>query len=125
MQRIGALDEDEHLTALGRRILDFTTHPRLAKVLVYATLFQCVDPVVSIVAGLAGSRLPWEVTENKDMARENKRKFHPTSDHLALYNLMKDFRQLGGRFLEQEFCTDARVNPRTLYFLKGNYLDFI
>lgn len=38
--RLGALDENEMLTALGRRIATFTTHPKLSKALVHAAIFR-------------------------------------------------------------------------------------
>jgi ATP-dependent RNA helicase DHX30 len=37
---LGALDEDEKLTPLGRRIAMFTTHPKLSKALVHAAVFR-------------------------------------------------------------------------------------
>jgi HrpA-like RNA helicase len=37
---LGALDENEKLTPLGRRIAMFTTHPKLSKALVHATIFR-------------------------------------------------------------------------------------
>jgi ATP-dependent RNA helicase DHX30 len=37
---LGALDENEMLTPLGRRIAMFTTHPKLSKALVHAAIFR-------------------------------------------------------------------------------------
>ena len=40
LQILGALDLDENLTDLGKRIALFAIHPKLSKALVYSTIFQ-------------------------------------------------------------------------------------
>lgn len=123
LESIGALDEQERLTPLGRRIAQFSTHPRLAKSLVFGTLFRCLDPVASIVAGLSSAREGWSVESTVDnqrqIIRQAKNRFHPTSDHLALANLMRQFRNQRGRYEVDEFCTNFQANVKSLYFLKG------
>jgi HrpA-like helicases len=49
--RLGALDENEMLTPLGRRIATFTTHPKLSKALVHAAIFRylCLKSWLEIV----------------------------------------------------------------------------
>lgn len=123
LESIGALDEHERLTPLGRRIAQFSTHPRLAKSLVFATLFRCLDPVASIVAGLSSAREGWSVESTVDnqrqIIRQAKYRFHPTSDHLALASLMRQFRNQRGRYEVDEFCENFQANVKSLYFLKG------
>lgn len=53
LQALGALDENEGLTYLGEHILKLSAEPHLAKMLIYATLFKCLDPVLTIVSSLA------------------------------------------------------------------------
>lgn len=38
--RLGILDEEENLTALGKRMVTFTTHPKVSKALVYSAIFK-------------------------------------------------------------------------------------
>lgn len=40
LHELGALDENENLTPLGKRIALFTLHPKLSKALVYSAIFQ-------------------------------------------------------------------------------------
>lgn len=40
LQVLGALNSDENLTHLGRRIAHFSVHPKLSKAMVYATIFR-------------------------------------------------------------------------------------
>lgn len=53
LQEIEALDENEQLTQLGRHLVDLPVEPRLAKMLIYAVIFKCLDPVLTIVSLLA------------------------------------------------------------------------
>lgn len=52
LQALGALDEDENLTCLGEHLLLISAEPHLAKMLIYATVFKCLDPVLTIVSCL-------------------------------------------------------------------------
>lgn len=49
---LGALTEEETLTALGQHLVKFSIELRLGKMLIYATIFKCIDPVLTIVACL-------------------------------------------------------------------------
>ena len=40
LQVLGALDIDQNLTPLGKRIALFSIHPRLSKAMVYSVIFQ-------------------------------------------------------------------------------------
>jgi len=88
--------------------------------LVYSAILGCVSPVVNIIAGLNSSREAWDVSaESKQQMRDSKRQCHPTSDHLALSNLMNRFSEQNGRHNVDQFCIEAGANPKALYFLKG------
>lgn len=53
LQEIEALDSKEELTPLGVHLVDLPVEPRLAKMLIYAVIFKCIDPVLTIVSILA------------------------------------------------------------------------
>lgn len=53
LQALGALDSEENLTCLGEHLLQVSAEPHLAKMLIYATVFKCLDPVLTIVSCLA------------------------------------------------------------------------
>ncbi|KAF7131696.1 hypothetical protein RHSIM_Rhsim09G0102100 [Rhododendron simsii] len=50
---IGALDEDENLTVLGRYLTMLPMEPKLGKMLILGAIFNCLDPVLTVVAGLS------------------------------------------------------------------------
>ncbi len=48
-----ALDANEDVTELGLQLLDLPLEARYAKMLIYAVLLKCLDPVLTIVCSLA------------------------------------------------------------------------
>ncbi|KAK6132067.1 hypothetical protein DH2020_034188 [Rehmannia glutinosa] len=50
---IGALDENENLTVLGSYLTMLPMEPKLGKMLILGVIFNCLDPILSIVAGLS------------------------------------------------------------------------
>ncbi|KAM7476896.1 hypothetical protein LguiB_024139 [Lonicera macranthoides] len=53
LKMIGALDENENLTHLGKFLAMLPLDPKLGKMLIMGTIFRCFDPVLTIVAGLS------------------------------------------------------------------------
>lgn len=53
LQEIEALDLNEKLTSLGNHLVDLPVEPRLAKMLIYAVILKCLDPLLTIVSTLA------------------------------------------------------------------------
>ena len=48
-----ALDGWEDVTELGHHLLDLPLPPRLAKMVITATILKCLDPVLTVAACLA------------------------------------------------------------------------
>lgn len=48
-----ALDGWEDVTELGHHLLDLPLPPRLAKMVITATVLKCLDPVLTVAAALA------------------------------------------------------------------------
>ncbi|XP_075216012.1 ATP-dependent RNA helicase DHX30-like isoform X2 [Lycorma delicatula] len=85
LQWLGALDTEENLTPLGTRIAVFTTHPFISKALVHSYIFKCVCPLVTIGTILSSDVELFPGTMgDKTAVRVGKKKFSPSSDHLAL-----------------------------------------
>lgn len=53
LKTIDALDPWEDLTELGAHLLDLPVEPRLGKMLLYAVVLKCLDPILTIVCSLA------------------------------------------------------------------------
>ncbi|KAG9449015.1 hypothetical protein H6P81_008980 [Aristolochia fimbriata] len=83
---IGAFDDEENLTSLGRHLSMLPVEPKLGKMLIYGAIFHCMDPILTVVAGLS-VRDPFLMPfDRKDLAETAKAQFSARdfSDHLAL-----------------------------------------
>ncbi|ORZ02569.1 P-loop containing nucleoside triphosphate hydrolase protein [Syncephalastrum racemosum] len=53
LQNLGALDSDENITGLGRVLANLPVDAIIGKMLLMATVFNLVDPVITIAAGMS------------------------------------------------------------------------
>ncbi|KAJ3694362.1 hypothetical protein LUZ60_009842 [Juncus effusus] len=93
LQIIGALDENEELTLLGRHLSMLPVEPKLGKMLIYGAIFNCLDPILTIVAGLSVRDpflTPFDKKEQADSAKMQYSKDY--SDHLALVRAYEGWR---------------------------------
>lgn len=102
---IGALDENESLTVLGRYLTMLPVEPKLGKMLILGAIFNCLDPVLTIVSGLSVRDPFLTPFDKKDLAEAAKSQFsRDYSDHLALVRAYEGWndaeRDLGG----YEYC---------------------
>ncbi|XP_008559480.1 ATP-dependent RNA helicase DHX30 [Microplitis demolitor] len=117
---LGALDNEENLTALGKRIAMFTVHPTLSKSMVFSSIFQCVAPTLSVVSVMSSeSEIFTGVLQQKGAIRAIKEKYHPTSDHISLAWLFEQWNLFNqqGRFASRDFCLQNRLYPDRMYTL--------
>ena len=126
LQDIGALKEDESLTRLGRHLGEMPVHPRVGKMLLYATLLGVLDPVLT-VACAAAYRSPFVMSMdgNREAGKAARYAFSDEagggSDHLAVVRAFAGWesaRARGGgaeRQFNQRNCTSGA----TLNMLKG------
>ncbi|KAH9716144.1 RNA helicase [Citrus sinensis] len=116
LKRIGALDEKENLTNLGKFLSMLPVDPKLGKMLVMGAIFRCFDPVLTIVSGLS-VRDPFLLPqEKKNLAEIAKSRFSAKdySDHMALvraYEGWKDAEREGSGY---EYCWRNFLSAQTL-----------
>ena len=96
LQALGALTEDEGITALGRVLASLPVHPSLGKMIVLGVVFRCLDPM--ILLGAAAEERPLFVNplENRHAAQAAKMSFvqGTGSDHIALLNALREARYI-------------------------------
>nr|XP_045581846.1 ATP-dependent RNA helicase DHX30-like [Procambarus clarkii] len=110
----------ETLTALGHRVVNFSTPPPLSKALVYASIFRCLDAVLTISAVLTSGRgIFHNSIELRAKIRETKFKFDSTSDLLAMLELFKDWNEQKYYNDKLFFCNDHNLSHRSLLFNQG------
>ena len=125
LQNIGALKEDESLTRLGRHLGEMPVHPRVGKMLLYATLLGVLDPVLT-VACAAAYRSPFVVSTDREAGKAARFFFSDQagggSDHLAVsraYVGWEASRAEGGGGGERRFTQRHCLSGATLNMLKG------
>mmetsp|Transcript_1878 Transcript_1878/g.3299 ORF Transcript_1878/g.3299 Transcript_1878/m.3299 type:complete len:334 (+) Transcript_1878:299-1300(+) len=95
LKEVGAVELDganEKLSALGRYLSRIPLHVRLGKMLIFGAIFKCLDPVLTIVAGLS-CKSPF-VTALNDATEASARKKafqHEHSDFLTICNVWDAF----------------------------------
>ncbi|XP_028756382.1 DExH-box ATP-dependent RNA helicase DExH3-like [Neltuma alba] len=116
LKMIGALDEKENLSNLGRFLSMLPVDPKLGKMLIVGAIFRCFDPILTIVAGLS-VRDPFLLPQDKkDLAGTAKSRFSAKdySDHMALvraYEGWKDAEREGSAY---EYCWRNFLSAQTL-----------
>ncbi|OIW12193.1 hypothetical protein TanjilG_28601 [Lupinus angustifolius] len=127
LKTIGAFDDNEELTPLGRHLRNIPLDPNIGKMLLMGSIFQCVNPALTIAASLA-YRNPFVLPINrKEEADEAKQSFagDSCSDHIALlkaYEGWKDAKRSGN---EKQFCWDNFLSPVTLRLIEDMRLQFL
>ncbi|KAK4479906.1 hypothetical protein RD792_015450 [Penstemon davidsonii] len=105
LKTIGALDENEKLTVLGHYLTMLPMEPKLGKMLILGAIFNCLDPVLSVVAGLSVRDPFLAPLDKKDLAEAAKAQFsHDYSDHLALVRAYKGWKVADGDQTGYEYC---------------------
>ncbi|KAL3685906.1 hypothetical protein R1sor_003928 [Riccia sorocarpa] len=116
LKTIGALNDREALTDLGRHLSKLPVEPKLGKMLIMGSIFGCLEPVLTIAAGLS-VRDPFVVpAEKKEMADEAKLKFagDDGSDHLALVRAFDGWMRAHKQGKGSEFCWQNFLSSQTL-----------
>ncbi|GMH41213.1 hypothetical protein BSKO_09123 [Bryopsis sp. KO-2023] len=115
LKEVGALDEKESLTPLGSHIIRMPMDCRVGKMLVYGTMLQCVDPVLTIAAAMSYGRpmflSPLAKREEADSKRKELYNPHASSksDHMAIvaaYSAWAEARIRGGDRAGYAFCRE-------------------
>ncbi|TQD90674.1 hypothetical protein C1H46_023821 [Malus baccata] len=113
---IGALDDSEDLTVLGRHLSVLPVEPKLGKMLILGCIFNCLDPVMTVVAGLS-MRDPFLMPhDKKDLAESAKAQFsaRENSDHLALVRAYDGWRSAERTQSGYEYCWRNFLSVQTL-----------
>ncbi|KAK9278678.1 hypothetical protein L1049_028252 [Liquidambar formosana] len=113
---IGALDENENLTVLGRHLSMLPVEPKLGKMLIFGAIFKCLDPIMTVVAGLS-ARDPFLMPfDKKDLAESAKSQFSAReySDHLALVRAFEGWKDAERQQSGYEYCWRNFLSAQTL-----------
>lgn len=116
LKTIGALDDLEELTYLGQHLCTLPLDPNIGKMLLIGSVFQCLDPALTIAAALA-YRNPFVLPiDRKEEADAVKRSFagDSCSDHIALLKAFEAWKDAKHSGRERSFCWENFLSPMTL-----------
>lgn len=116
LKHMGALDQNEELTALGRHLLKLPVRPALGKLIYLGVLFRCLDPVLIIAA--LGDELSLFRMQHEDELRAETSRLRKEyaeaskSDHITTINTFRKLREVyhrEGRAQAMEFAYSQHI----------------
>ncbi|VFR01415.1 unnamed protein product [Cuscuta campestris] len=127
LQTIGALDDAEELTSLGRHLCTLPLDPNIGKMLLMGSFFQCLNPALTIASALA-HRNPFVLPINrKEEADAAKRSFagDSCSDHIALLKAYEGWKNAKRQGNEKAYCWENFLSPITLQMMENMRMQFL
>ncbi|XP_013174019.1 PREDICTED: probable ATP-dependent RNA helicase YTHDC2 [Papilio xuthus] len=123
LKTIGALTANEDLTEIGQHLLDLTVEPKLGKMLLYACVMKCLDPVLTIVCSLANKE-PFQISmnpENRKRGSLARKDFASDSysDHMALLRAFQAWQMARSNGTERAFCAKNLICGATMEMIVG------
>lgn len=123
LKTIDALDTWEDLTDLGHHLLDFPIEPRYGKMLIYASVLKCLDPVLTIVCCLSYRDvfvLPMAAGKKKEVHGERvKFAAGSMSDHMVLLRVFQSWQEARKQGRGRQFCQQHFINAATMEMILG------
>ncbi|KAH9634611.1 hypothetical protein HF086_009263 [Spodoptera exigua] len=123
LKTIGALTPMEDLTEIGQHLLDLTVEPKLGKMLLYACVMKCLDPILTIVCSLANKE-PFQISmnpENRKKGSMARKEFAADSysDHMALLRAFQAWQTARANGTERAFCAKNLICGATMEMIVG------
>uniref|UniRef100_A0ABD2WY70 RNA helicase n=1 Tax=Trichogramma kaykai TaxID=54128 RepID=A0ABD2WY70_9HYME len=123
LKTIDALDPWEDVTELGCHLLDLPIEPRLGKMLLYAVVLKCLDPILTIACSLA-YKDPFIIpisSSQKQAALSARKEFAASSysDHMALLRAFQVWQNARANGWEKLFCEKHFVSAAVMEMIVG------
>jgi len=115
---LGALDEDENVTEIGDKMSDMPLKPELAKIVLEAEKYGCVESVCSIVSILSAGKSVFARPKDKEDEADSahyKFKVGKTSDFQVFLGVWNQFVDSG---FSDSFARENFLNVRQLFEIK-------
>jgi HrpA-like RNA helicase len=129
LHALGALDQNEELTPLGQHLVRMPVDPKVGKMLIYAALLQCVDPVLTVASCIGGRGIFMAPQGKKDQADACKRAIGQSegrSDHLAAVAAFNGWLRARerGKDAERAYCDNNFLSQTALEGVLTQRADF-
>ncbi|PYH91700.1 DEAD/DEAH box helicase [Aspergillus ellipticus CBS 707.79] len=129
LHRVGALDHDR-LTALGRYLSMIPADLRCAKLMVYGSLFGCIDACITISSILTVKSPFVSPRERREEANAAKAAFSKGGDgdlltDLQAYQQWSELVKAHGYWQTQSWCSENFLSHQTLRDISSNKSQFV
>ncbi|XP_067945706.1 ATP-dependent RNA helicase DHX33-like [Watersipora subatra] len=112
LELLGAIDDSQNITPLGRKMSAFPLDPRMSKALISAHTNGCLEEILSIISMLSVDTAFISTRSKQQECQDAHRKFlHSEGDHLTLLNVYRSYKGSGG---SKEWCSRNFLNQRNL-----------
>ncbi|ORY82099.1 P-loop containing nucleoside triphosphate hydrolase protein [Protomyces lactucae-debilis] len=126
--QVGALDEDQNLTSLGRYLARLPVDATLGKLILYGVRYSCLDPCL-VIAAAQSSKAPFDTPMGREReASAAKQLFsRGDSDFLTTWTAYQKWRQvcIDKPAHEQKFCRDSFLNGKSLAAIEELRLQYL
>uniref|UniRef100_H0ZVF4 RNA helicase n=1 Tax=Taeniopygia guttata TaxID=59729 RepID=H0ZVF4_TAEGU len=123
LKTIDAMDPWEDLTELGYHLTELPVEPHLGKMVLYAVVLKCLDPVLTIACALACQDpfvLPTLASQKRAAVLCRKRFAAGTfSDHMALLRAFQAWQKARSEGWERAFCEKNFLSQATMETIAG------
>jgi len=112
LEALGAIDERGKLTEVGKTMAELPLEPHIAKMVIEAKKYGCMEEVCTIAGFLGMKSVFIEPSENADLARFKHEKFKDnSSDFLTFLNVWREYKRNGEN---NNWCRDNFLNGKVL-----------
>ncbi|KAF8167397.1 P-loop containing nucleoside triphosphate hydrolase protein [Crassisporium funariophilum] len=130
LEELGAIDDAGKLTALGKHISMLPVDIRLAKMLILSTIFQCLDPILTVAALLSSKPLFLSPMEKKDEASRARDRFLTGNSDLltdvkAYNDCVKMHKEGKSQGAVKSFCEENFISSATIREVSSLRQDFV
>ncbi|CAE1330762.1 YTHDC2 [Acanthosepion pharaonis] len=123
LKQIDALDPWEDLTEMGHHLADLPVAPSYGKMVLYAVVLKCLDPVLTIVCSLANKdpfMLPAQPCQKRAASLSRKNFAANTfSDHMALLRAFQAWQKARTEGWEKAFCEKNFLSSASMEMIVG------
>lgn len=114
---LGALNTKGKLTKLGKTMSQFPLDPKLSKVLLTSSSYDCTEEIIIIIAMLGeASSLFYAPKEKKAQAESARESFNKGSDHFTLLDVFEKWEDAG---FSKQWCFDYFIQYKSLQRAKN------
>lgn len=125
LQKLGALDEKENLTLLGSHLAHMPVDSKYGKMLIYAIIFRCLDPILSLVSILTMGEqifmLPISSVDRNNCVQWRKNVAGDShSDHFMMLRVFQMWLNLkNSHENDRQFCEENYISRNHIEHVRG------